>query len=103
STPPLTPDVAAQEAGFGLDTSGVPDFLAGPDAIGPDEPLAAKPAAPQRPATPEEVSARASQLLDGELGDWIQELAAEIGAADVTAISRAFAAGYLAARMQGEN
>ncbi len=103
--PAAAPLESAEDAPFELDSAGMPDFLEGPDAIGPDRPVAETPApaAASRPATADEVSAQASRLLDGAMGDWIRELAAELGVADPTAIARAFAAGYLAARTEGEN
>ena len=103
SEPATEPEPFSGAADFGTDEEGSPDFLAGPDSIGPDEFLAETAAAPEPPAGADEIANEAQALLAGALGDWIRQLTAELGpGADETAISRAFAAGYLAARAEEE-
>ncbi len=94
------PETLSAGEEFDTDADGVPDFLAGVDSVGPDVETAA---APEPPAGAEEIATEAEALLAGPLGNWIRQLTAELGpGADETAISRAFAAGYLAARAEEE-
>ncbi|UCC72706.1 MAG: hypothetical protein JSV86_20505 [Gemmatimonadota bacterium] len=80
--------------------SGLPDFLMGPDSGGAvGDARQVEPGAPPLPETPEALARQAEKLLEGDHGDQIRDLVAELGssAAEV-AIPRAFAAGYLAAK-----
>jgi hypothetical protein len=84
--------------------SDIPDFLFGPDGAEPedDEEVVAD-EEPKPLVSLEELAEQAQALQQGELGDRIRALVAELGsdAAEV-AIARAFAAGYLAARDREE-
>ncbi|NIU53065.1 MAG: hypothetical protein GWN32_10115 [Gemmatimonadetes bacterium] len=79
-----------------VDEAGLPDFLSGADAVGPDLEPSEPPA-----ALSDDVTDTARDLFRGKHGEQIKKLAAELGpAADDEIISRAFAAGYLAAKRE---
>lgn len=81
-----------------------PDFLMGPDAIGPDEPMGERAEGSTVLPTYDELDGKARELLAGPLAERISALMSDLGpGADQTAISRAFAAGYLAASAQEES
>ncbi|UCF20482.1 MAG: hypothetical protein JSU87_03470, partial [Gemmatimonadota bacterium] len=93
----------------------LPDFLTGPDAIptveADGEEIASRDAAESddtlagmvRLETAERLERTANELLRGERGDWIRTLIADLGSrGPEIAVPRAFAAGYLAAKVKEE-
>jgi hypothetical protein len=76
----------------------VPDFLFGPDSAlqeAASEALEAE----EHPEVPDELAEMARALQEGELGERIRELINDLGdSAPDSAVPRAFAAGYLAAK-----
>jgi len=81
----------------------IPDFLLGPDGAEPEDEEVVAEEEPKPLISLEELAEQAQALQQGELGDRIRALVAELGsdAAEV-AVARAFAAGYLAARDREE-
>jgi hypothetical protein len=87
----------------GADELEFPDYLLGPDSIGPEGEGAAEAGEESRRESPERLAEVAGELQRGSLGAWIRTLAAELGSygAEI-AVARAFAAGYLAAKQEEE-
>jgi hypothetical protein len=81
----------------------LPDYLFGADTPPPFSSAEGAAATPPLPESPELLAHRAEELLDGPHGDRIRDLVASLGsAAAEVAITRAFAAGYLAAKRDEE-
>jgi hypothetical protein len=86
------------------DQSALPDFLSGPDGGGPEVPIAESEQTFVPPESLEALAEEAERLLQGEQGERIRALMADLGrhGADI-AVARAFAAGYLAAKRGEED
>ncbi len=97
--PPEAQEPAAAEA-----EPGIPDFLFGPDGGGPEIPIQEPEQAPVLGESLERLAEEAERLLQGEQGERIRALIADLGrhGADI-AVARAFAAGYLAAKRREES
>jgi hypothetical protein len=81
--------------------AGIPEFLTGPDTPVPSTRIAGETV---RLETPQRLAEAAQDLLQGDQGDWIRTLIADLGPhAPEIAVPRAFAAGYLAARAREES
>jgi hypothetical protein len=80
----------------------MPDFLFGPDSAAQEAASEALQAVEHLEA-PDELAEMARTLQDGDFGDRIRELIEELGdSAPDSAVPRAFAAGYLAAKKSEE-
>ena len=109
TSPALETASASDGPGFGMDDSGFPDFLDGPDDAAPDAPAsqpieieappeivvptappAAEPSALEEPEellyepvdppfTVDQITAMAARLMTGEYGDWIMQLKHDLG------------------------
>jgi hypothetical protein len=93
--PQEAPAGSPEEEGLEL-----PDYFFGPDTPPPlPSPAQETAAAPPLPESPELLAHKAEELLEGAHGDRIRDLVAGLGsAAAEVAITRAFAAGYMAAK-----
>jgi hypothetical protein len=97
--PPEAQGLAAAEA-----EPAIPDFLFGPDGGGPEIPVQETEQAAVLGESLERLAEEAERLLQGEQGERIRALIADLGrhGADI-AVARAFAAGYLAAKGREES
>lgn len=92
----------------GEDDTELPDFLLGPDgaeeeAEAPEPPPSEPPEAPVFGSV-EALAEKAQELLEGERGDRLRSLIAELtGFPAEDAVVRAFAAGYLSAKAKEED
>jgi hypothetical protein len=101
--PDLARSPEARDFAAADDQSGLPDFLSGPDGGGPEVPIAESEQAFVPGESLEALAEEAEWLLQGEQGERIRALMADLGRyrADI-AVARAFAAGYLAAKRREE-
>ncbi|UCC49700.1 MAG: hypothetical protein JSV41_05960 [Gemmatimonadota bacterium] len=104
AAPPGGPPPEAQEPAAAEAEPGIPDFLFGPDGGGPEIPIQEPEQAAVLGESLERLAAEAERLLQGEEGERIRALIADLGrhGADI-AVARAFAAGYLAAKRREES